>query len=55
MSSSRRVRHPVTVRQLPLVRCSVCRRTLADEVGAAEVVLTWGYQREHPELLDGRR
>ena len=54
MSSARRVRHPVTVRQLPLVRCAMCRRTLAHQPGAAEEVLTRHYQREHPEVLDQR-
>ena len=54
MGSSRRVRHPVTVRQLPLVRCSVCQRTIPHEPGAAEEVLTRHYQREHPEVLDRR-
>lgn len=54
MSASRPPPHPVTVRQLPLVRCAVCRRTLAHQPGAAEEVLNRHYQREHPEVLDQR-
>ncbi len=53
--SSRSSRHPVTVRQLPVVRCQVCRRTLAHQPGAAGEVLTHHYQREHPELLAARQ
>jgi len=44
-------RHPVTVTQLPLVRCAVCRRTVAHRPGEASAVLTKHYQKAHPELV----
>lgn len=40
---------PVTVRQLPLVRCSLCDRALAYQPGNVTDVLTTHYQREHPD------
>ena len=52
MSNSTLARHPVTVTQLPLVRCAVCRRTLAHRPGQASAVLTKHYQKAHPELVD---
>jgi hypothetical protein len=44
-------RHPVTVTRLPLVRCAVCRRTVAHRPGEASVVLTKHYQKAHPEMV----
>ncbi len=44
-------RHPVEVTQLPLVRCAVCRRTVAHRPGEASAVLTRHYERVHPELV----
>jgi hypothetical protein len=41
-------RHPVTVTQLPLVRCTVCRRTLAHRPGQASAVLTKHYEKTTP-------
>jgi hypothetical protein len=51
MATSRTPRFPVTVTQLPLVRCAVCARTLAHQKGAAADALTTHYSRQHPELL----
>lgn len=45
--------HPVTVTQLPVVRCSVCRRTLGHRPGQASLVLTNHYEKAHPELVAG--
>jgi len=42
---------PVTVTQLPLTRCQVCKRTLAHRPGEAARELTRHYEREHPEVL----
>jgi hypothetical protein len=44
-------RHPVTVTQLPLVRCAVYRRTVAHRPGQASAVLTKHYEKTHPELV----
>ena len=44
-------RQPVTVTQLPLVRCAVCRRTVAHRPGQASIVLTKHYEKAHPEIL----
>jgi hypothetical protein len=43
--------YPVTVTQLPLVRCAVCRRTVAHRPGEASVVLTKHYEKAHPEMV----
>jgi len=51
MSNSTPWRHPVTVTQLPLVRCAVCRRTVAHRPGQASIVLTKHYEKAHPEML----
>jgi hypothetical protein len=51
MSNSTPSRHPVTVTQLPLVRCAVCRRTVAHRPGQASSVLTKHYENAHPEML----
>jgi hypothetical protein len=47
---------PVTVGQLPLVRCAVCQQTVAHRPGkySPSEVLTKHYERSHPELL-GRK
>jgi hypothetical protein len=49
-SSSRRF--PVTVTQLPVIRCQVCQRTIACRDGQASAVLTEHYRREHKDLLN---
>lgn len=51
MAASKTPRFPVTVTQLPLVRCAVCDRTLAHQPGAAGDVLTRHYTEKHPEVL----
>jgi hypothetical protein len=48
-SSSRHF--PVTVTQLPVTRCEICRRTVAYQPGSITKVLTEHYQRAHPEVL----
>jgi hypothetical protein len=42
---------PVTVTQLPLVRCQICGRTIAHQPGQANEVLTEHYVKAHPEML----
>ncbi len=54
MRTSDSNRFPVTVSRLPVVRCSLCGRTLAHRSGAASRVLTEHYGRHHPEALTGR-
>jgi hypothetical protein len=50
--SSRSSRHfPVTVSQLPVVRCQICKRTVAYRPGKISEVLTEHYRRAHPEAL----
>jgi hypothetical protein len=44
-------RFPVTVTQLPVVRCQVCQRTVAHQPGKASEVLTEHYRREHPAKM----
>ena len=44
-------RYPIQVSYLPVVRCAVCRRTVAHRPGRASAVLTEHYQRAHPEIL----
>jgi len=51
MSNSTRSRHPVTVTQLPHVRCAVCRRTVAYRPGEVSIVLTKHYENAHPEMV----
>ena len=51
MSNSTPSRYPVTVTHLPLVRCAVCRRTIAHRSGQASVVLTKHYEKAHPEVI----
>ncbi len=45
-------RFPVTVTQLPVLRCQICKRTIAHRPGQASAVLTEHYRRVHPESLD---
>jgi hypothetical protein len=51
MSNQRTRRFPVTVTRLPVVRCDICKRTVAHRPGEASQVLTEHYRREHPEAL----
>ena len=51
MSKPRPRRFPVTVTRLPVVRCEICRRTVAHRPGEASQVLTEHYRREHPDAL----
>jgi hypothetical protein len=51
MSRSTRKTFPVTVTRLPVVRCTVCGRTVANPKAAAADALTEHYRRVHPELL----
>jgi hypothetical protein len=51
MTKPRPRRFPVTVTRLPVVRCEVCRRTVAHRPGQASQVLTEHYRREHPDAL----
>jgi hypothetical protein len=51
MSKSISRRFPVTVSQLPVMRCQICRRTVAHLPGKASEVLTKHYRRAHPEAL----
>jgi hypothetical protein len=52
MKNSSPSRFPVTVTQLPVVRCQICQRTVAYRPGQVSAVLTEHYRREHPEALD---
>jgi hypothetical protein len=51
MSNTTPRKFPVTVSQLPVTRCKICRRTLAYRPGQASAVLTEHYRRAHPEEL----
>ena len=51
MSNSSSRRFPVTVSQLPVTRCQICRRTVAYRPGNLSAVLTEHYRRAHPETL----
>ncbi|HEY6795790.1 MAG TPA: hypothetical protein VI248_14015 [Kineosporiaceae bacterium] len=53
MSNSTRKTYPVTVTRLPVVRCTVCGRTVATARSSAADALTEHYRRAHPELLGG--
>lgn len=52
MSKTPQRRFPVTVTQLPVTRCQICRRTVAYRPGTLSEVLTEHYRRAHPEVLD---
>jgi hypothetical protein len=45
-------RFPITVTHLPVVRCQICRRTVAHRPGDASAVLTEHYRRVHADTLD---
>jgi len=51
MSKSSSRRFPVTVTQLPVTRCQICRRTVAYRPGSLAETLTEHYRRAHPETL----
>ncbi len=51
MSKSPSRRFPVTVNQLPVIRCEICRRTVAYRPGRLSEVLTEHYRLAHPEVL----
>ncbi len=51
MSKSSSRRFPVTVTQLPVTRCQICRRTVAYQPGNLSEVLTEHYRRAHPDVL----
>jgi hypothetical protein len=51
MSNSNSRRFPVTVTQLPVTRCEICRRTVAYRPGNLSQVLTEHYRQAHPEAL----
>jgi hypothetical protein len=51
MSKSSSRRFPVTVIQLPVTRCQICRRAVAYRPGSLTQVLTEHYRRVHPEAL----
>jgi hypothetical protein len=51
MGESPSRRFPVTVTQLPVTRCEVCRRTVAYRPGRLSEVLTKHYRRAHPDVL----
>lgn len=55
MKNSKSLRFPVTVTQLPVVRCQICRRTVAYRPGEASKTLTDHYLREHPESVSTPR
>jgi hypothetical protein len=42
---------PVTVTQLPVTRCEICRRTVAYRPGEASVALTKHYELRHKDAL----
>lgn len=46
---------PVTVTHLPVVRCRLCRKTVAHQPGQASAALTKHYVRVHGEVLDAHR
>lgn len=46
---------PVTVTRLPVIRCQVCDRPVANPRLAAADALTEHYRREHPEILTPSR
>ncbi|MBK6870564.1 MAG: hypothetical protein IPG94_03975 [Kineosporiaceae bacterium] len=50
--STRRRSFPVTVTQLPVVRCAECGRTMAHRTGEASAVLTAHYEQVHLEAID---
>jgi len=51
MKNSASSRFPVSVTHLPVVRCHICRRTMAYRPGQLSAVLTKDYRKAHPEAL----
>ena len=51
MSKSPSRRFPVTVTQLPVTRCEICRRTVAYQPGRLTEVLTEHYRQAHPKAF----
>jgi hypothetical protein len=51
MSKQTRKTFPVTVTRLPVVRCTVCGRSVANPRASAGDALTEHYRRTHPEIL----
>ena len=51
MSKSPSRRFPVTVTQLPVIRCEICCPTVAYRPGRLSEVLTEHYRRAHPEVF----
>ena len=51
MVRSKTRKFPVTVTQLPLVRCAICGRMLAHQKGAAAEALTVHYTRAHGDRI----
>jgi integrase len=51
MSKSPSRPFPVTVTQLPVTRCEICRRTVAYRPGSLSEALTEYYRRAYPEAL----
>jgi len=49
MSNARSLRFPVTITQLPVTRCQICRRTIVYRPGNLSEVLTEHYRRAHLE------
>ena len=44
-------RFPLTVTQLPVTRCQICRRTVPYRPGSLSEVLAEHYRRAYPEAL----
>ncbi len=55
MTNSKSSRYPVTVTHLPVVRCQICRRTVAYRAGQASAVLTEHYRRAHTATVSPPR
>jgi hypothetical protein len=51
MTRSAAKSYPVTVTQLPVTRCEICRRTVAYRPGEASVALTKHYELRHKDAL----
>jgi hypothetical protein len=50
-NSSRRRSYPVTLTQLPVVRCAHCGQTMAHRGGQASAVLTAHYEQTHADAV----
>ena len=55
MKGRRRAPTPVTVTWAPIVRCTVCGRTMVHHPGMPGVALTAHYEAKHPELIRAPR